>query len=574
MNRSTAQRRLGPLCGFCLIALMSLAISCNKDFPNQLLDYGDQQGYDAGTAKVLFIIVDGLRGSAVQDIQPPNLIAMSASSMFAYSSLADYQPGIYSKQIGWANMLSGTTREKHGVVDDDLSHYRRDVYPHLFDRLGELELSYELAGYSSSESFSTAFLDQAVEGGFVENDQAVFDQVSQALTETDGGVFLAHFTGLDQIAQQHSYESEDPEYRKAVGELDERVAELITAIDARENVETENWLVIISGSSGGPIKQSGPEDNTAYGDPRRNVFTMFYSPKFARKFYPKPNSQSIPYLGNALRFTYGDRPTNAVLEDASLYNFGADGDFTISFNFKSNIEGGNWNYPIFVSKREVGFSGAGWNIFGEDRNGAMALGMNSNFGGQAFGAAVNDGKWHNFTVAVSRGDSLRVFTDGTFNEAQATNTNNMDNPAPLVVGKKAGNDNAEPDVLIANLQIYDVAFSKEDVALHAGKTVIDSLHPYYEHLVGYWPSYDDIGTTIIRDFSGHNNHLEIQGDYNWVSFNDIVPYFTPPISDAFYRLVPNSVDIPFVIYQWLGVIPQEDWKLDGKSWTPDYKVIK
>lgn len=559
---------------FCLTACMGLFLSCNKEFPNKLLDYSEQQGYDAGTAKVLFILVDGLRGTAVQEIQPANLMAFSQNSMFAYNSLADHQTGVHRKEIGWANMLTGTTSIKHGVIDADLDRYNKEEYPHLFDRLAGLEEPFEMTGYSSSPKLSEVFLSDAVQGGLVDSDDAVLDQVSTALTETDGSVYLAHFTSVDRAGQDHSFESDDPAYQAAIKELDQRVAALIETISGRDNVETENWLIVISSSSGGELTDAGEVDNTRYGDAMRNVFTMYYSPKFGRRFFPRPNSQSIPYLGSAVRFTYGDRPTNAVLDDASMYNFGADRDFTISFNFKSNIEGGNWNYPIFLSKRDVGFSGPGWNVFGEVRDGAMALGVNSNMAGQMFGSAVNDGQWHNFTLTVTRGDSARVFTDGRFNAGQATNANSVDNSAPLVIGKKAGNDNAAPDVLIANLQIYDVAFTNSEVTEHSGKTFIEPSHPRYGNLIGYWPSYDDIGTTRIRDLSGNENHMELRGDYNWVSFNDIVSYFTPPVSDAFYRIVPNGVDVPFMIYQWLGVIPQEDWELDGKSWTPDYKAIK
>lgn len=557
-----------------LTACVSLLISCNKEFPNKLLEYSEQQGYDAGTAKVLFVMVDGLRGTAIQEIQPDNLMALSESSMFAYSSLADHQTaGQHSKEIGWANLLSGTTSAKHGVIDADLDRYKSDQYPHLFDRLDALDEEYETAGYSSSSAFSDVFLSGAVQGGLVEDDQAVFDGVNSALAETDGSVFLAHFTDVDQAGQLHSYASDDPDYRAAIQTLDKRVAGLIETIGTRDNVETENWLIVINGSSGGQVTGDEEVDNTVYGDHLRNVFTMYYSPKFNRKFYPKPNSQSIPYVGSAVRYTYGDRATNAVLDDADMYNFGADRDFTISFNFKSNIEDGNWNYPIFLSKRDQGFSGAGWNIFGEIRGGSMALGFNSNIGGQVFSGAVNDGNWHNVTVTVTRGDSLRMFTNGVFSEAQSVNGNSVDNSAPLVIGKKIGNDNSAPDVLMANLQIYDRAFTREDVAQHAGKTLIERSHPYYENLIGYWPSYDDIGTARIRDLSGNNNHMALRGDYNWVSFTDIVSYFTPPVSDAFYRIVPNGVDAPFMIYQWLGVIPQEDWELEGKSWTPDYKAI-
>jgi len=558
-----------------LIILIPIIFSCNKEFPNRLLQYSEQQGYDAGTAKVMYIIVDGLRGQAIQDLQPPQLIKMQQNSMFSYGNLIDFKSTPHTKEIGWANILTGTTSNKHGVINTDLASYKSKEYPDILTRINSLEIGYDIVANSSSESFTHTFLKGISDANLSASDQEVLDKTKKALQVDETSVLLAHFTHIEEVAEENSYESNDNNYAEAVQIFDQQVSELISEIENRQNFKTENWLVVICSSAGGPIDNSAEQDNTSFGDSKRNIFTMFYSPKFDRKFFPKPNSSSIPYLGSAIRYTYGTPSTNAVLSDASAFNFGTDKDFTISFNFKSNIVGGNWNYPIFLSKRDVGFSGSGWNIFGEVRaDGNMALGINSNIGGQAFGTAINDGNWHNFTVTVTRGDSLRVFTDGVANDKQVlSNSNNLDNNAPLVVGKKAGNDNSSPDVLITNIQIYNVALTNNDVKSLYGRTHVDESHPYYNNLIGYWPGYDDIGKSQIRDLSGNGRHLNLTGNYDWISFSDVVSYFSPPISDAFYQSVPNGVDVPFIIYQWLGIIPQESWELDGKSWTPVYKIL-
>src|SRR5690606_10549635 len=98
-------------------------------------------------------------------------------------------------------------------------------------------------------------------------------------------------------------------------------------------------------------------------------FTLCYSPKFAERVLARPNSTQIPFIGNAVRYTYGSPAVNAILDDADAFNFGNDQDFTISLFLKYTTPGGNWNYPIFLAKRVSGFSGAGWNLFGEIRDG-------------------------------------------------------------------------------------------------------------------------------------------------------------------------------------------------------------
>lgn len=68
--------------------------------------------------------------------------------------------------------------------------------------------------------------------------------------------------------------------------------------------------------------------------------------------------------------------------------------------------------------------------------------------------------------------------------------------------------------------------------------------------------------------------MRLTGPYSWVSFSDVASYLKPPISYAFYRSVPNSIDVPFIIYQWMGVITPKEWALDGKSWTPTFIDIR
>src|SRR5690606_20899895 len=150
-------------------------------------------------------------------------------------------------------------------------------------------------------------------------------------------------------------------------------------------------------------------------------------------------------------------------------------------------------------------------------------------------------------------DSIKVFTDGVFNSSIVANGNSLDNNAPLAIGKWAGNDNASPDFTIANLQVYNTAFSNAAVADYAGVARVDESHAYYDNLIGYWPGYDDAGKTAITEMTGKAADMKLSGPYEWMAFSDIVSHFRPPISYAYFRSVLNSVDVPFTIYKWIGV---------------------
>lgn len=559
-----------------MVCTMLVLTGCNKDMPNLLKEYTADIPADGGKAKVLFIAVDGLRGKAVQEFEPATIRSLRRNAVFTYGSLADTAKTTLTTQIGWANLLTGVEPAKHKVTGTDLSTADLLNYPSLFTRMKESTKELTTAAFTSSEELLQLATDADIKESSSGDDAATLSAALGEVSSGESDLIFVQFDDVEQAGQASSYESDDAAYRAAITEVDAKIGKLVTALEARENYPNESWLVIISSNKGGPAK-SVEVDNTVYGDHSRNTFTLIYSPKFSPRVLARPNSREIPFVGNAVRYTYGATRVNAILDDASAFNFGTDKDFTITLFIKSNIAGGNWNYPIFLAKRVRGFTGSGWNMFGEVRNGNMAWGFNSSIGGQVFGSAINDGGWHSVSIVVSRSggaDSIKAFTDGVFNQATTANGNNLNNDAALSIGKWDGNDNSSPDFTIANLQVYNTAFSNAEIASLAGIARVDQTHPKYGNLLGYWPAYDDVGTAKLTEQSGKSTDMRLTGPYGWMSFSDVVSHFRPPISYAYYRSVLNSVDVPFTIYKWIGVTTPPVWNLDGKTWTPSYIEIR
>ncbi len=557
-----------------LVIIVLALSSCNKDFPNILKEFSKQPDYDSGSSKVLYIIADGVRGRALQQLELPNFRIITRNSLHSYGSLGDYESAPFSRETGLTSLMTGVTSAKHQVTSNDLAEADLASYPTILKRIKDGSPDIMTAAFSPDTDVLNSLFKDANTSSLVASDAEVLQKSTEEIKNGSSDLIITHFMEPYEAGKAHSFETNDTDYVNALRRFDESVGSLIEAIRERPTYGQENWLVIITSSIGGPAINTDV-DNTSYGDNDRNTITFFYSPKFTRSLLSRPNSTQIPYEGNALRYTYGSPAVNATLQNADLYNFGPNTDFTINFFFKSNVTG-SYNYPIILSKRDVGFSGNGWNLFMEVRDGNNKIGWNSNISGQTFGTKqINDGVWHSFTVVVSRSgtaDTVKVYTDGELNAFQTVNGNSLLNNAPLVIGKKAGDGNSNPDFQLSNLQIYNAAFTANEVANLAGITHIDNTHPKKTHLIGYWPGYDDVGTNKLTDVSGNNKHMTITGPYNWTSFSDVISHFRPPIRDSFYRLVPNTVDIPFFIYQWFGIIPQDSWKLDGKSWTPTLLV--
>jgi len=564
-----------------LLALVVLTFAaCNEEFPN-LLDK-EYNNKEVGTQanKVVLVVVDGLRGNALSEIDPENLRIIARNSLYSNSGLGDFQSTPFTRSMGLANVFTGVTSDKHEVSGDNLNAVNVDAYPTFLTRLKQSYEGFSAVAYTTDQSVSDYLLKDAETKEIVATDAEVVNKTKEAILNKEVSLIVSHLSDIDKAGEANAYESDDPAYRQAILTFDEQINDIIGAVKQRPNYKDENWLVIITSTSGGAIAHPDPNDLTAYGDSKRNTFTYFYSPKFSRKYIVKPNSTDVPFEGNAIRYTYAEPRVNSVLTNAQDYNFASTtADFTINFFIKT-MNTGDHNYPIVLAKRVTGFSGNGWNIFMENRGGATqgALGWNSNISSQTFATKrVSDGLWHSFTVVVNRSGSnktVRVFMDGDFNASNVVNTNSLDNTAPLAIGRWAGNDNANADLLLCNLQIYNTAFSDEEVKALAGIGLVKDTHPKYGNLIGYWPGYNDVGTNKLTDVSGRGNHMAVTGPYTWSTFSDIVRQFQPDISASFYNMVPNLVDIPFFIYQWYGVLPLSSWGLDGQAWTPPFAILE
>lgn len=559
------------------VVLLFVLTSCNKDFPNILNKQGEQPSYNTGATKVLYVVVDGVRGKALQQLELPNLRIVSRNSLYTFGSLGDFTDKKFTKEMGLANLMTGVTNEKHAVEGSDLSVINSNDYPSILSRINATKSDFTSVAFTSNADVENALFADADAHSTLAGDEEVLEKTLTELESGQADLVVAHFSKPYQVGLENSFDASDAAYLGALTEFDETVGQLLESLEKRPNFRQEDWLVVLTSSIGGPAVNE-ELDNTSYGDNERNTITYLYSPKFSRGLLTRPNSTQIPYDGNAVRYTYGDNQVNATLKDASLYNFGnSTDDFTLNFFFKSNINSSH-NYPIVLSKRDQGFGGNGWNLFLEVRDGDNKIGWNSNISNQLFGTKqINDLLWHSVTVSVHRSgnlDSVKLFMDGVLQAKDGANSNSLNNNAPLVIGKKAPDGNAEPDFLFANLQIYNKAMTNAQVAELSGLTEIDDTHPLKDNLIGYWPGYDDVGTNKITDLSGNNKHMSLTGNYNWISYSDIVSQFKPPIRESFYRLVPNAVDVPFFIYQWFGIVPTASWGLSGKSWTPNLIVAE
>lgn len=563
-----------------LFLITGLLISCNSDFPNLLKpEYPDDlEGKVYKKSQVLLVIVDGLQGDVLMEMPAsriPSLSQIARNSIYSYGSLADSEDTELGNAEGWTTILTGVTSSKHGVESNSFSGANLEEYPTLFSRLKLAIPNARTSAYGSSAEFISNLAQDATEKENLPSDDETVRAVTADLSSEDSDIVVAQFSGVDQAGAAGGYNQGNPAYLDAISRIDGQIGALKSVIEARPDYARENWLIVVTSSKGGS-SQANP---VAYNDPSRNTFTYFYSPKFASRFVPKPDSDNVPYVGFAPRYT-GSNADNvrAVLPDTEgLYNFGTN-DFTIQFNIKGS--GVNRTWPTFLSRGPGQHDSApGWLFYISNQNWSMMVsggGSYQNFGSNAI---ANDGEWHTITVVFYKEGAarkLKMFTDGVENGiVDITARGSLNSTQPIIIGRKASGDPANPDLQITNLQIYNAALSDEVVESTACNTLITEAHPNFANLVGYWPSDEGQGDVLKNKVaSAEGIDFRLEGAYQWDSFVDVATNLCPPVNNAFYRVVPNSVDLTFQIYMWLGVSVPQSWKLEGKAWTPNYTSIR
>ncbi|EDM33886.1 hypothetical protein PBAL39_03257, partial [Pedobacter sp. BAL39] len=361
-----------------------------------------------------------------------------------------------------------------------------------------------------------------------------------------------------------------PAYRNAITTFDGYIGEMMAALKNRPTYEKENWLVVITSSRGGHYTLPPDEnDNTVFSNTDINTFTIFHTNRYKTRFIGKPYLGNR-YQGDFVRFD-GFKKAQVTAGDNSVYNLGT-GEFTVEIKVKKNIGPNNnykFYYPAVFGKRpewSSGWPSSGWVIFLED-NFWMFNARGTGNGEQVRGGTLSDATWNSLAaVGVIRENRryVRTFTNGAFNnERDITDWGNLDNNALVTLGYIAGNGHREPDAYLADAKIWKAALPDSVINRFACDTYVDSGHPYYDYLAGYWPVVGGTGNEIRDEGPLGSNMTFSGGDAVWTR---LAEFLCAPSVDNLGSLVPRSVDVPSQIISWLRIPRQESWQLDGRVW--------
>ncbi|MBE8712270.1 DUF4983 domain-containing protein [Sphingobacterium hungaricum] len=555
-----------------LISAGILLWSCNSDFAKVIPEVGENEEINVtyGTPKVLLLVVDGARGESVRTANVPTINSILPKSIYSFVSLSeDNSMGIANN---WADLFTGVRKNKHNVSSDFATN-NFESYPLLFDRIINKEADAKLKMFSTSETFLEG-LGEHNTTTLSGSDGDVTNNIISALNEDDITMITGHYTSVDAAGASSVYDNSSAAYKQAIENFDADFSKILTAVKARANYESENWLIVVTSSQGGEFQlPDSQNDNTIFSVPAVNTFTIYHALSYNLRFIGKP------YIGNRMVGDYirfNDTKYAELVEgDNTIYNLG-EGEFTVELKIKKNKGPNNtykFNYASVLGKRPYWQDGwtndrnvRGWVIYLEENYWMFNAG-GTGATAQVKGGVLNNASWNSISAVgyMKEGKRfLKTYTNGVANEdIDISGWGNIDSDALLRFGTLPSTNTWKPDVYLADVRIWKVGLPEEVIKQFSCEVGLDNRHPYIDNLAGSWSVLGSDGEYIL-DESPYGGKLKLGGTgYQIERLNDYI--CAPSVADL-GLLVPRNPDISAQIFSWLKVPRQTNWQLDGRVW--------
>lgn len=553
------------LIGVMMMSLVALSFGCNKDFENTLPKSfkNDTAGIGTNSKKVLYIIMDGVKGSVVKSLTPENITSITQNAIYSYDGLADVQYNQLTNAASWTSMLTGVDYTKHNVSNENFVGLNLQATPTIFTRIKERLGDVRSVSIAASAGFNDNLAIDATVKQTLTDDAAVKTAVVNELGTNNASLVVAQFHSAEAAGATDGYTSTTPSYTAAIQNIDSYLGEILKALKARKTYNAENWLVVIASNKGGGVS-GGADGSNIYDDLSRNTFLAFYNPKFVATMITKPDVSSLPYVGTAPRFLSNASlsPQALLNSNTNIGNFGVSGNFTMMFKMRDDLGTGS-GFPPFMAKEAVLGTAPGWHFFRGGNNIQQSFTGASTLQG---GTVMNDSKWHTYAITITTSGTTRTaifYIDGISKSTTNIGVTNRDNIAPLRIGANLG---VNTNFMIKDLAIFNVALSPTEVA-STMRSQIRPNNPFFGNLLGYWP-FDEKSGTVAADVSGKGNNMTFSGAVQFISFSEVSPNISPEISASAFTAVPNGVDIPVLVYNWLNIAVPSQWNLMGKLYMP------
>ena len=202
----------------------------------------------AAPVRVVIVSIDGLRPDAVQQVNPPNMIALAARGAYTWQAQTITPSNTLPSHV---SVLTGYLPARHGIMWDDYLPANGQIkVPTLF--IAARKAGRRTALVSGKEKFNT-LRDTAEMDVFVGGTRTDADVADQAVAQLYAGVDLlfVHFPDVDLSGHATSWMS--AAYKDKVAKADEALGRIMAALP-------ENTTLIVTADHGGHGSVHGTTD--------------------------------------------------------------------------------------------------------------------------------------------------------------------------------------------------------------------------------------------------------------------------------------------------------------------------
>jgi hypothetical protein len=193
---------------------------------------------------------------------------------------------------GWSTIFTGVWLEKHGVADNRFVRHRLAQWPHFCRHLKDAHPFAWTASLCDWPPISRFIVNEgrgewheivdfdfvatpellAKGGDYARRDVEVTARALEHLRISDPDFMFVYYGNVDEVGHgagnmQGEFSPDNAAYMAAITRVDQHVAEVLAAVQARPKLAEESWLVLVTTDHGGRLESHGgqsPEERTIW----------------------------------------------------------------------------------------------------------------------------------------------------------------------------------------------------------------------------------------------------------------------------------------------------------------------
>lgn len=546
------------------LTLFAVVSACKK-YDNPASVFEELKPINNSQRKVLVISIDGVTGSEIKTIAPTHITELQKTSKYSFEV---QKSGVGNDVASWATMTTGVSYAKHSIGADNFErlqdpnaddHAEIKSYRNVLDYITQYKAT-RTAVVTPWESLRK-YLRNADFSPVVSTDLATKDSTISILSkENNIGALIVNFREVEAAGANGGFLASNNNYKNAIVKADEYVGNIITALKARKNYASEDWLVIVTTNHGG--SNANPQSG----------FLIASNKNIKQEEVKKRGFNTVLFNNTGV----GAQVNN----DNGLYDSGSNKDFTVQLQTKFNV---NTFYVGFLSKSTIISSSTqtGWMFFQSDsQKWKTSFGGTNNGSGtgrtECAGGVVFDGNWHTITMTVKYVNAttrtVTTYTDGNQDATlNISNHKSLSTSEKLTLGYKQFSGGTGLSFQGAELSYFNTALDPAVVKANIALKDI-TKHPNYANLIGYWQNNEGTDGYLVNKAPGGYD-MSLYGPFTWKSMGTDVPASVTADSDAAGKSIAlTSASVSANMLYWMNIKILADFGIDGNPFLNQFEI--